>query len=82
MKTLDAAIEALRKENSRSNDKHGDWSDMDELDQEVAINREIGEWLRARKRQDIHGDHGEIREALHVANVMLKRIMFLSRSAA
>jgi hypothetical protein len=61
--------------------KHGSWSGLDVVAQNVAIYSELKEWNDAQETGDIHGEHGEIAEAIQVINLMCRRIQYLTGEA-
>lgn len=76
--TLNEIVEKLKVENARSKEKHGPWSNLSETAQFGAIYEEIQEWLKAFMESNVDGEHGEIAELLQVANVCIRRMMFLT----
>lgn len=76
--TLNEIIEKLKMENARSRERYGLWKDLASLDHADAIHSEFEEWQDAYYGGDVDGEHGEIAEAIHVMNVMARRIMFLT----
>lgn len=76
--TFDQIVEKLKTENAASILKHGFWRDIGHKEQSDAISGEYCEWYRAYIDGDIDGEHGEIVEALHCANTLIRRVMFLT----
>lgn len=69
-------------ENARSKEKYGLWpGKYTDQEQGEAIRSEFAEYYSAFAISDIHGDHGEIVEAVHTINVLVRRIQFLSGEA-
>jgi hypothetical protein len=71
-------FEKVKAENARSKEEHGSWVHLDTGSQNIAIFDELIEWNEAQEARDTHGGHGEINEAIHVINVMARRIMYLT----
>jgi hypothetical protein len=66
-------------EHARSMAKHGKWKgNLDDQEQSEAIRLEFIEWYKSYVLSDIHGEHGEIAELIHLRNVCARRIMFLT----
>lgn len=59
--------------------KHPTWDDMSDDQQRTAITGEYNEWLTAYYSSDVHGEHGEISEALDCIVVLARRVMELSK---
>lgn len=76
--TLNEIVEKLKVENARSKEKHGLWAEHTESAQFGAIYGEFQEWLKAFMESNVDGEHGEIAELLQVANVCIRRMMFLT----
>jgi hypothetical protein len=77
--TLEEVIQALREENAASVKKHGLWTgNYCDRDQADAIRDEFAEWFGAYCTSDTDGEHGEIAELLDLANVCIRRIMYLT----
>jgi hypothetical protein len=77
--TLEEVMQALREENAASIKKHGLWTgNFDNSDQASAIRAEFTEWYSAYCSSDTDGEHGEIAELLDLANVCIRRIMYLA----
>lgn len=74
-------FQAVEAENARSKEKYGLWKDIPEEKQVAAIKGECLEWSMANVARDIHGEHGEIAEAIQAINVMCRRIQFLTGEA-
>jgi aminoglycoside phosphotransferase (APT) family kinase protein len=58
---------------------HKPWAEMSDWEQHLAIMREYEEVKKAIYSGDIGGEHGEIREGEHLANVIGKRWNELKR---
>ena len=76
--TMQEIWEKIKLENARSKEKHGMWRDTPSLDQRDAISGEFFEWWDAHVAGDVDGEHGELTEAVHLANVCIRRIMALT----
>lgn len=69
----------LEAENAASILKHGLWRDnYTDSEQKDAIEGEFCEWYTAHLDGNIHGEHGELAELLDLANVCIRRYMFLT----
>lgn len=68
-------------ENARSKAKYGSWVDLPRAIQKQAIEGEIKEWRDAYDLADVHGEHGELVEAIQVINCMVRRIQHLTGEA-
>jgi hypothetical protein len=71
-------FQAVEAENARSKAKYGLWRDLPESSHDDAIQGEFNEWQDAFDVGDIHGEHGEIREAIQTINCLVRRIQFLT----
>jgi len=71
-------FQAVEAENARSKAKYGAWVDLPSIDHKDAICGEHEEWLNAFYSGDVHGEHGELREAIQTINVLCRRIQFLT----
>jgi hypothetical protein len=74
-------FQKVEAENARSKEKYGMWQDCSEEKQYMAIRGEFKEWNDAHCKGDIHGEHGEIIEAIQTINVLCRRIQFLTGEA-
>lgn len=72
-------IARLNAEHDRSVAKYGDWSDLDINAMIDAERYESEEFYNAFFRNDLHGPHGMIVEALHRANCWLKFVEEMER---
>lgn len=77
--TPQQVFEKLKGEHARGLRKHGKWKgNYTDHEQSEAIRDEFAEWYAAYVISDINGEHGEMVELLHLMNVAMRRIMFLS----
>jgi hypothetical protein len=60
-------------------EKHGSWDGLSNQSQAAVIREEYREWQAAYFGGDVDGEHGEIKEAIQLINVLMKRIMMLTR---
>jgi hypothetical protein len=74
-------FQAVEAENARSKAKYGMWGNLADVEHKDAIVGEHNEWLDAYYSGDIHGEHGELREAIQTINVLCRRIQFLTGEA-
>ena len=68
---------ALCAEYDRSIELHGDWVDIDDEEQISAILGEGEEVYSAYERNEVKGEHGQMKELVQLANCCGKRFNFL-----
>lgn len=70
-------FQKVAEEYERGLAKYGPWENIPIQDQVEAVFLEFEEWCRAMANRDIHGEHGQLAELTHLANVAGRRWTFL-----
>ncbi len=70
---------AVERYETKSLVKYPTWEKLSNKEQVEAVFDELEEWGEAVESGDVHGEHGEISEAIDCIAVLARRIMELSK---